>query len=76
MTTGRKLAVDIVILAYCAGVLWIAYEVIADPDTENRRLQRMNVRYRAYQSLAERFGRLGLQAEKEYLSAVEKMRTI
>ncbi len=76
MITGRRGAINVVLFVYCAGMLWVAYEIVADPDVSNRRLARLNFRYRTYQGIAEYFGRLGLDAEKAYLSSVEGMRTI
>lgn len=76
MTTGKKAALNIVLVCYVLGMAWLAYELIADPDPGNRRLQRLNLRYRTYQGIAEHFGRLGMDAEKSYHTAVEKMRTI
>lgn len=67
---------DAIMVLYLCALAWIIYTMLADPDPEKRRLSRLHVRYRAYQRLAERVGRIGLAAEKEYHEYVEQMRTI
>src|SRR5690242_3749549 len=41
MTTGKRTALNAVLFIYCAGMIWLAYEIIADSDIDNRRLQRL-----------------------------------
>lgn len=71
--TRRKL--DVFAFLYFAALLWLLYEMSADPDPNKRKLARLHWRYRYLQRTAERIGQLGIQAESEYLSAVELQRT-
>lgn len=72
--TKRQL--DLIMVMYFLVLGWIIYSMVMDPDPDQRQLSRLNFRYRMLQRTAERLGRWGLDAEKDYLKRVEEMRTI
>lgn len=75
MQTSRRV-LTVAMLLYLGACLYLMYSVTMDPDPDERKLSRLNLKYRAFQAAAERIGELGLRAEKEYLAAVESRRTI
>lgn len=75
MLTTRR-ALTVCMFLYLGACLYLMYSVTVDPDPDERKLSRLNLKYRAFQAAAERLGELGLRAEKEYLAAVESGRTI
>jgi hypothetical protein len=64
------------IALYLAATGWVVYTLTVDPDPVQRRLARLDVRYRALQHIAETIGDMGLRAEREYHRVAEQNRTI